>query len=63
MYIVIEMQNGIIGGNVWNYDSREEAESKYYTVLSVAAISEIEFHTAMLVTNEGFVLECKCYKH
>ena len=62
-YTVIEMQNGVIGSNVWQFETREEAESKFYAVLSVAAVSSVAVHTVMIVTDEGFSLDCKCYKH
>lgn len=63
MYVVIEMQNGNIGGNTWAYEDRESAEVKLYQVLSETVKSPVAVHTAMLVTDEGFPLECKCYKH
>ena len=62
-YVVIEMQNGIVGTNAWTYDTREDAEVKLYQVLSEVVKSPVATHTAMLVTDEGFVLDCKCYKH
>ena len=62
-YTVIEMQNGIIGGNTWAYDNREDAEVKLYQVLSEVVKSPVEVHTVMLVTDEGFPLDTKCYKH
>ena len=62
-YIVIELQNGGIGGNNWSYDSRADAEVKMYQVLSEVVKSPVEVHTVMLVTDEGFPLETKCYKH
>lgn len=62
-YVVIEMQNGIIGSNAWTYDTREDAEVKLYQVLSEVVKSPVATHTAMLVTDEGFVLDVKCYKH
>ena len=62
-YIVIEMQNGIIGGNTWVYDDRADAEVKMYQVLAEVVKSPVEVHTVMMVTDEGFVLECKCYRH
>ena len=62
-YIVIEMQNGVIGGNTWVYESRADAEVKLYQVLAEVVKSPVEVHTAMLITDEGFVLDCKCYKH
>lgn len=62
-YIVVEMQNGIVGGNTWAYDDRESAEVKLYQVLAEVVKSPIETHTVMLVTDEGFVIDCKCYHH
>lgn len=62
-YCVIEMQNGIVGNNAWDYDTREDAEVKYYQVLSEVVKSPVETHTVMLITDEAFVLDSKCYKH
>lgn len=63
MYVVIEMQNGSIGGNQWVYPDRASAEVKEYQVLAEVVKSPVATHTVMLVTDEGFVLDCKCYKH
>lgn len=63
-YIVIEIQtnqDGTVGNIVTTYDSQLEAESKYHTVLSAAAISELPEHAALLFTSQGTVLESKCY--
>lgn len=62
-YIVIEMQDGVIGGNTWAYEDRASAEVKEYQVLSEVVKSPVPTHTVMLVTDEGFVLDCKCYRH
>ena len=62
-YIVVEMQNGIVGSNAWTYDTREDAEVKEYQVLSEVVKSPVATHTVMLMTDEGFVLDTKCYKH
>jgi hypothetical protein len=62
-YIVLEMQNGIVGSNAWTYDTREDAEVKEYQVLAEVVKSPVSTHTVMLMTDEGFVLDTKCYKH
>ena len=62
-YIVVEMQNGIVGNNAWTYDTREDAEVKEYQVLSEVVKSPVAVHTVLLMTDEGFVLDTKCYKH
>ena len=65
-YIVFEIQtyaNGTIGTLVNSYDDRAQAESKMHLVLSAAAVSELPMHSCVLMTNEGFILESKAYKH
>ena len=62
-YIVTEMQNGVIGNNSWVYDDRPSAEVKLYQVLAEVVKSPVAVHTVLLHTDEGFVLDCKCYKH
>ena len=62
-YIVIEMQNGNVGTNAWVYDTREDAEVKEYQVLSEVVKSPVAVHTVLLMTDEGFILDTKCYKH
>ena len=62
-YVVIEMQNGSIGANYWVYEERADAAEKLYSVLSEVVKSPIETHTVMLVTDEGFLIDCKCYHH
>ena len=62
-YIVIEMQNGNVGPNAWVYVTREDAEVKEYQVLAEVVKSPVATHTVMLMTDEGFVIDTKCYKH
>ena len=62
-YVVIEMQNGNVGSNSWAYDTRADAEVKFYAALSEIVKSPIDLHTIMLVTGAGMVLECKSYVH
>ena len=66
MYIVIEIQtnaNGTVGNLVYSYSDRSQAESKYHTILASAAVSQLPSHAAALMTNEGQLLERKCYHH
>lgn len=62
-YIVTEMQNGVIDSNTWVYEDKPSAEVKLYQVLAEVVKSPIAVHTVMLHTDEGFVIDCKCYKH
>lgn len=71
-YYIVEIQqyaNGDFGHIVhfaWDEDpnkARLKGESKYYEVLSAAAVSELPTHSAILFTTEGFPVMHQCYKH
>ena len=65
-YIVIETQtNDGITAIVppLTYTDRNEAESKFHNILSFAATSSIEEHTAMLLTSDGRMIRNECYRH
>lgn len=65
-YIVIEIQkslDGAISTLVWSYDNQNEADSKYYTVLSAAAISSVPKHSATLLHEDGYVIRYETYDH
>ena len=62
-YIVVEMQDGTIGGNTWVYDDRASAEVKEYQVLSEVVKSPVPVHTVLLMSDEGEIIDRKCYKH
>lgn len=66
MFIVIELQkneNGAVTNIVTEHSTQEEAESKYYAVLSAAAVSDVPVHSAIIVSEEGFPLMHQFYKH
>lgn len=63
MYTVIELQNGVVGGNVWAYDNINDAESKYHSVLSMAAISSVAVHSAVLLNETGYCVKHESYRH
>lgn len=63
MYVVIEIQNGYVENRAWPYEDRASAEVKYYQVLAETVKSPVATHTVMLVTDEGFILDTKCYRH
>ena len=51
---------------VWDEDpdkARLKGESKYFEILSQAAVSTLAEHAAILFTSEGFPLMHQCYKH
>lgn len=66
MYIVIELQtnpNGTVSNLVWAYTSREEAFSKYFLVLSAAAVSALPVHSAVILDNKGQQIAAQYFKH
>lgn len=66
MFIVIELQKnaeGVVSNIVTSYETQAEAESKYYSILAAAAISQIPVHSAIIVSEEGFPVKHQCYKH
>ena len=65
-YIVMEMQKnpeGTVSNLVTDHDTLAEAESKFYTILSSAAINDVSVHSAIIVSEEGFPVKYRCYKH
>jgi len=65
-YIVIELQtaaNGTVGNIVTSYDDLNLAEAKYHTILAAAAVSNLAKHAAVIITEEGFSIDAKCYTH
>ena len=65
-YIVIELQKnaeGQVSNLVTSHNTLAEAESKYYSILAHAAVSEIPVHSAIIVSEEGFPVKNNCYKH
>ncbi len=65
-YIVLEIQtnsDGTVGTILTSYDKLNEAESKFFAVLSAAALSTLPTHTAMLLTNNGTMLRVETFEH
>ena len=64
-YIVLELQTS--GDNVSTiinqYDTLHQAESAYHQILTYAAISEVEYHGAILMNSQGSVYKNECYYH
>lgn len=67
MFIVLEMQKldeetlAILPANTYN--TKAEAESKYYAILSAAAVSSVWKHSAVLLNEDGTPLKYDCYVH
>lgn len=66
-YIVLEMQtnNGVTAlVPPVTYTDRNAAEAKFHSILANAAISNVEQHTAVILTNDGrLVRSSECYHH
>lgn len=67
MYIIIEMQTNN-GSTTVVTPIKSEAEenkalNKYYETLAAAAISSVEIHTVMLITEAGQVARCETFEH
>ena len=64
MFYVLELQTDVTGACIpWAFSSQREAESKYYAILSAAALSNVRRHGAVLMTEEGFVLKQEVFTH
>lgn len=59
-YIVVEiqtMENGQVATVPTAFDTEKEANAKYHQVLSVAAVSGIPCHSAVILTEEAQFLK------
>ena len=64
MYLVIEIQTSDnIGNLVWALPTLAEAESKYHSVLTAAAISSLPCHACVILRNDGVQIAAQAYKH
>ena len=67
MFIVLEIQTfsptNVAVLTPITKTTREEAESTFHSILSYAAVSDLPMHAAVLMTNEGVVLDRKAYIH
>lgn len=65
MYYVLEIQiNGDTGSILpFSFNNREDAEAKYHMILSVAAKSAVQKHSAVLMAENGVTLKQESYFH
>ena len=66
VFYVLELQTyGDGTGSVipQSYPNLRAAESKYYLILSAAAISTVYRHGAVLMTEDGFTLKQEVFTH
>ena len=65
MFLVIEIQKtgNQLSHIVTTHETQNEAESKFYTVLSYAAVSELDLHAATILREDGRCIRTGCYEH
>lgn len=64
-YIVIELQTtgGTTSLPTNTYSDRNQAESKFHEILKYAAVSQVEDHAAVMLTEDGRLVRQESYKH
>ena len=65
-YIIIETQTTDGATTIVppeTYADRNTAEARFHTILGFAAVSTVEKHTCMMLTDEGELLRSECYFH
>ena len=63
-YTTIENQvrtDGSFGLLYDHFDSLAQAEAKFYTICAAAAVSEIPYHAAFLIQDNGLITGSKVY--
>lgn len=65
MYIIIELQttDGHMGNIVQTKETKDEAMSTYHSILAAAAVSNVQYHTAIVMDERGQYLARECYEH
>lgn len=64
VFIVLELQtNTTCSVLTWTYPTLAEAESKFYAILSAAAISTVRKHGAIILNEDGVMLKHEVFTH
>jgi len=67
MYVILELQ--VINGNIsvvtpiQMAETQKEAMSKYHGILSVAAVSSVPIHSAIVINERGEYVARETYEH
>lgn len=65
-YLVMEIQtssDGTVGNLVFSFDTENAAWSKYHDILHYAAVSDLPMHACVMITNDGNLIDQKCFRH
>lgn len=63
-YTTVENQvraDGTFGLLYDHFDNLAQAEAKFYTICAAAAVSEIPYHAAFLIQDNGLIVGSKVY--
>ena len=65
MYIVFEIQyNGKTAATLTNvYETANDANAKYHTILASAAVSSLPVHSAVIMDETGNLIKSEFYRH
>lgn len=66
MYLVIEIQKmngGQLAHLVTTHEEQPEAEQKFHAVLSAAAVSAVDVHSAVMLDDTGERIKGETYYH
>lgn len=65
MYILIEMQtnDNQTASIVTAYTDRAAAEAAYHTILAVAVMSAVHYHTVVMLDERGSLIKKEFYRH
>ena len=66
MFIVIEIQtaaDGKVATIVNSYASQNDAESKFHSILTAAALSSLPVHSAIIMNEKAEVIRAEHYTH
>lgn len=63
-YLVMEIQaSDTIATIINSYSDRSLAEQQYHTILAAAAVSNVKTHSAILMKEDGVLLDYQTYRH
>jgi len=65
-YIVIELQKAqdeSVANLVHVFNTKAQAESKYYSILSAAAVSSVPVHSAIILQEDAVPVTFKSFTH
>ena len=65
MFIVIELQKtgDTVANIVQTYTNQNEADSRFYAIMSAAAISSVPVHSCIVIDEECRIYQTGTYKH